>query len=109
MKLEENEDICFGIINMEQSQNFVLKEDEILLSHKDNKCLNCFSCDTGMEEIVVAEDEEEHFDVVFDDFEGQVQMFRNWLINLRIDKEDHMVENKDLEYVIQFSIDELSI
>jgi len=69
MKLEENEDFSFGGITMEQSQNYVMKEDEILLSHKDKKYLNCFSYDIGMEEIVVAEDKEEHFDVVFDDYD----------------------------------------
>ena len=73
-----------------------------MLSHKDNQCLNCFSCDTRRKEIVVVEDKEEHFDVVFDDFEEEIQMFRNWLINPRIDKEDHIIENKELEYVIQF-------
>ena len=40
-----------------------------MLSHKDNQYLNCFSCDTEIKEIVVAKDKEEHFDVVFDDFE----------------------------------------
>ena len=62
---------------MEQSHNFVMKEDEILLSHKDHQCLNCFSCDTRRKEIVIAEDKEEHFDVVFDDFEEKIQMLRN--------------------------------
>ena len=68
-----------------------MNKDEILLSHKDNQCLNYFSCDTRRKESVVAEDKEEHFDVVFDDFEEEIQMFRKWLINIRIDKEDHMV------------------
>ena len=108
MKLEENEDFSFGSITMQQRHNYVM-EDEILLSHKDNQCLDCFSYDTEMGEIVVAEDREEHFDVVFDDFGEEIQMFIKWLINLRIDKEDHMVKNKELEYVIQFCMDELSI
>ena len=90
MKLEENEDFSFGSITMQHRHNYVM-EDEILLSHKDNQCLIFFSCDTRMKDIVVAEDIEEHFDVVFDDFEEEIQMFRRWLINIRIDKEDHMV------------------
>ena len=77
MKVEENKYFSFGSITMEHSQNSVMKEDEILLSHKDNQCLNCFSCDTRRKEIVVVEDKEEHFDVVFDDFEEEIQMFRN--------------------------------
>lgn len=69
MKSEENEYLSFEGITREQNQNFVTRKEEILLSHKDNQCLNWFSCDTEIKEIVVVEDKEEHFDVVFDDFE----------------------------------------
>ena len=41
MKLEY-EDFSFGTVTMEQSQNSIMKEDEILLSHKDNQCLIFF-------------------------------------------------------------------
>ena len=56
MKLEENEDFSFGSITIGHNHNYVIKENEILLYHKDNQYLNYFSCDTEIKEIVVAKD-----------------------------------------------------
>ena len=69
LESNQHEDLSFESMTIEHNQNFVTKKDDILSSHKDCQCLNCFSYDTGVEEIVVAEDKEEHFDIVFDDFE----------------------------------------
>jgi len=81
MKLEENEYFSFENITMEWNINFVVKEDDVLSSHKDNQCLNYFSCDTGMEELVVAENKEEMYQPE-DRLDMEIEEMRKLMINM---------------------------